>query len=120
MTLKPGIKKYTAFATSVKSLEPDVQCFLASGAPESSPAEGTNKESVATHDLEETLAANDGEDGLIVPVDFERQPEVVNVFVERDIPLENSKDKMLRIHVRTGHLSFAKIRAMARRGEVPH
>jgi hypothetical protein len=41
---------------------------------------------------------------------------VPGVSIENDQPL--SKD-IYRIHVRAGHLSFTKIKAMARRGEVP-
>jgi hypothetical protein len=109
MHTRPGIKKYTAFAASVKSLERDIQCFLASGTPESSPpAEVTDEESVATHDSRETSPASDTEDGPIANVDFEQQPEVANVSVERDVPLDNGKDELYRIHVRGGHLHLPR------------
>jgi hypothetical protein len=52
-------------------------------------------------------------------VNFEAHPEVQGMSIENDKPLDKDKDELYRIHVRAGHLSFSKIQAMARRGEVP-
>jgi hypothetical protein len=49
-------------------------------------------------------------------VHFQDQPNMIGVSIERDGPLDDDRDELYRLHVRTGHLSFSKLRAMARRG----
>ena len=122
MMTKSGIKRYSVFATSVRSMEQDISCFVATGVPECDPAVVTDDEgsTSGTDDGESTTSTGlQEEDRPMVAADFEDQPRVRNVSVEREIPLERDKDELYRMHVRMGHLSFAKIRAMAGRGEVP-
>ena len=52
-------------------------------------------------------------------VDFESHEDVAQVSFEDDRPLKRTQDELYQLHVRAGHLSFSKLRAMARRGEVP-
>jgi hypothetical protein len=49
-------------------------------------------------------------------VNFQDQPNMKGVSIERDRPLDDNRDELYRLRVRTGHLSFSKLRAMARRG----
>jgi hypothetical protein len=47
-------------------------------------------------------------------VNFQDQPNMKGVsVVERDKPLDDDREELYRLHVRTGHLSFSKLRAMA-------
>jgi hypothetical protein len=132
MMTKSGCTKFTTFATSVASLEPAVTCFVATGAPEPpGPAVVTNAEDGSVADDDESVTtAVDNSDATTSEVtttnaedpkqvDFEDHPESGIVSTERDSPLSRDQDKMYRLHVCAGHLSFSKIRAMARRGEVP-
>jgi hypothetical protein len=66
-----------------------------------------------------TGESSSSEDEQPEQADFQPRPNVQGVSIERDEPLSNDKDELYRLHVRAGHLSFSKIRAMARRGEVP-
>jgi hypothetical protein len=121
MFTKSGVTKFTAFAATVVDLAPAVQSFVAMGAPQSpslpSPsAVVTNDEASDAKSTDSTEIDEDEQTNL---VDFEAHPDVSGLSVEKDVPLDNVKDELYRIHVRAGHLSFTKIRAMARRGEVP-
>jgi hypothetical protein len=125
MMTKSGSNKFSAFASTVESLEPEVSCFVATGAP-SPPAlpivtdgeESTSTSSVSTCEEEEVEDGSNNKDAPI-QVDFENHPDQGVLSTESDTPMDNDKDEMYRRHVRAGHLSFSKIRAMARRGEVP-
>ena len=123
MSTRPGIKKYSSFATTVQGLEPVISCFVATGAPyEEAPTVTDNEDSI--DDVDESVAteessASEGDDQQPEQADFQEQSNVQGVSIENDQPLSKDKDELYRLHVRAGHLSFAKIRAMARRGEVP-
>jgi hypothetical protein len=125
MTTKPGGTKYSAFAASVQPLVQQVSCFVATGAPQSSPAEVTDDEgkldaeSIAETVLSTVKAEIENEDEGPRQVDFENHPEAQGVSIEDAIPLQGDKDELYRLHVRAGHLSFAKLWAMAQQGEVP-
>jgi hypothetical protein len=123
MSTKPGIKRYTSFAATVQELEPVVSCFVAKGAPYEPGAtvtddEGSVNGSVGSASTSES-SSSEGEDEQPEQADFQSRPNVQGVSIERDDPLSNDKDELYRLHLRAGHLSFSKIRAMARRGEVP-
>jgi hypothetical protein len=123
MWAKPGIKRYTSFAATVQELEPVISCFVATGAPYEPGAtvtydEGSVNRSVGSAATSE-LSPSEGKDEQPEQADFQARPNVQGVSIERDDPLSNDKDELYHLHVRAGHLSFSKIRAMARRGEVP-
>ena len=50
---------------------------------------------------------------------FEDEKVVHVIPNEEEVPIENPTVELLRVHHRLGHLSFAKIQEMARRGELP-
>jgi hypothetical protein len=106
MTTKPEGARYTAFATLVEVMEPNVCCFLATGAPRSKdPAEVTDdKGSVASEHYKDASDAESEPENR--PVNFEDHPEAQGVSIERDTPLKSDQDELYRIHVRAGHLSF--------------
>jgi hypothetical protein len=115
MMTKPGTCKYSAFEASVSALEPDVHCFIATGVPQGH-AVVLDDESMESDNSSATLeqgSAVKEEPERTKEVEFENHPSAPNVSIERDQPLE------VRLHVRSGRLSFDKIRAMARQGEVP-
>jgi hypothetical protein len=136
MTTAAGHKKYTAFATKVESLEPNMCCFLATGAPqpevhpitddeETDTASVSNKSSWGTESGNEADGESLSDDGETLernnepaePVDFEVELGQ-DVSVEIDEPLNNDREELYRLQVRAGHLSFAKLRALARRGGI--
>jgi hypothetical protein len=163
MTTRPGIKKYTAFAAKVASLEPTICCFVATGAPQ--PSEGAitdNDESIGSSsgsdresDSEEStdggrtvsraksgaklratsdttsratssvtsgstsgMTSSSATDGL-TKINFQTQPNMLGLSIKQDNPLKNDQEELYRLHVRMGHLPFSKLRAMARRGDIP-
>jgi hypothetical protein len=116
MSTKPGIKRYTSFATTVQALEPVISCFVATGAPyEQGPTvtddDGSVDGSVGSTSTGESSWSK-SEDEQTELADFQTRPNVQGVSIENDEPLSNDKDELYRLHVRAG-------RAMARRGEVP-
>jgi hypothetical protein len=113
MMTKSGCKQYTAFAASVSDLEPAVSCFVATGAPAIPDAAIITDEEDPTDEDEES-SAEELEDQPIAQVDFENQRPSAMVSEERDTPMSKDKDEMYRLHVRAGHLSYSKLRAMAR------
>jgi hypothetical protein len=155
MTTKPGIKKCTAFAAKVTSLEPNICCFVATGAPQPSVPDVTDDDDDAssestvkpghesdsdesTHDADVTSrttlsvtsgakirstlgttsdATSEMKKGL-KQINFQDQPNIPGLSVERDDPLKIDQEELYRLHVRMGHLPFSKLRAMARRGDV--
>jgi hypothetical protein len=128
MSTKSGNSRCAAFAASVKPLEPSVCCFLATGAPttsttvvtddEDSDTAESDNESTAKSDNESTTSSEQGAK-VTQPVTFEGLSDVPGVSIKNDTPLDKDKDELYRVHVCAGHLSFAKLRAMAQRGEVP-
>jgi hypothetical protein len=141
MTTKSSHLCYTAFAASVASMEPEISCFLATGAPTSTLAVVTDNEDSDDEgsDCESTQSTSDGtQDDTVNPVttartgttspatnapptqvNFKAHPEVQGMSIKNNEPLNKDKDELYRFHVRAGHLSLSKIRAMARLGEVP-
>jgi hypothetical protein len=100
-----------------------ISCFVATGAPyEPGPTvtddEGIVDGSDGSASTGES-SSSEGEDEQPKQADFQSRSNVQGVSIEKDKPLSNDKDELYRLHVRAGHLSFSKIRAMARRGEVP-
>jgi hypothetical protein len=131
MMTKSGIKKYSSFAAEVAPLEPQVNCFVDSGAPQCSFAAddiSEDNESSVDESRQDTESTSSGEpsdantegaeDLPPEPMDFEAPADMRGVSTEGEAPLMKELDEMYRLHVRCGHLSFSKIRAMARRGEV--
>jgi hypothetical protein len=148
MTTKPGIKKYTAFAAKVISLEPTACCFVGTGAPQPSVAEVTDDEessestvglghesdsdkstddAVATsrvveRDVRSNVRSNvrndvrcdTKSDKGLKQINFQNQPNMPGLSVDRDDPLKNDQEELYRIHVLMGHLPFSKLKEMAR------
>jgi hypothetical protein len=54
-------------------------------------------------------SVSEGEDEQPEQADFQTQPNVQGVSIENDQPLSKDKDELYRLHVRAGHLSFAKL-----------
>jgi hypothetical protein len=113
MSTKPGIKMYTTFAATVQELEPQITCFVATGALyEQAPTVTNDEGSVDDHDgsveTNESLAS-EGEDEQLEQANFQAQPSVQGVSIENDEPLIKDNDELYRLHVRAGHLSFAKL-----------
>jgi hypothetical protein len=98
MMAKPSIQKFSAFAASVSAFKPSIHCFLATGAPQG-PAKVLDNEVVESNEKSEHKSKVDEED--------QQSSEV------QTCPL---KGWFYQIHVRSGHLSFDKIRVMARGG----
>jgi hypothetical protein len=123
MNTKAGIKKYSAFVTKIEDLEPKICCFVATGSPEPSVAEVTDDETddevSSVGSTTTTQTGNSQENDLPTQVNFQDQPNMRGVSLERDKPLDNDEDELYRLHVRAGRLSFSKLRAMARRGDIP-
>jgi transposase InsO family protein len=130
MCTKAGIKKFTAFTAKIQPLAQKVGCFVATGAPEPTPATVTDDEQSDESSEADTTStepetadehspeADEDEGETPEQVDFDSHPEAAGVSVERDEPMKDDKDELYRLHVRTGHLSFAKLKAMAKRGEL--
>jgi hypothetical protein len=55
----------------------------------------------------------------LTKINFQTQPNVPGLSIEQDTPLKNDQEELYRLHVRMGHLSFSKLKAMARRGDIP-
>jgi hypothetical protein len=123
MSTKAGIKKYSAFVTKIEDLEPKICCFVATGSPEPSVAEVTDSESDNGGSSDESTTTTQTEEcqesDPSTQVNFQDQPNMRGISLERDQPLDNDRDELYRLHVRTGHLSSSKLRAMARRGCIP-
>jgi hypothetical protein len=139
MSTKAGIKKYTAFATKVEQLEPNIYCFATTGIPEPTPTtvtdtESTDDESTGTDtsstgfepevNSESKIAATkelpNTEECPPEPIDFESHPESAGISIEHDEPLKSAKDKLYHLHgVHAGHLYFAKLKTMAKQVEIP-
>jgi hypothetical protein len=111
--------------TKIEDLEPKICCFVATGSPEPSVAEVTDDEPDADDEksVNSSSATTQDEErqGSEPPTqaNFQDQPNMKGVSVERDTPLNDDREELYRLHVRTGHLSFSKLRAMARRGDIP-
>jgi hypothetical protein len=99
MNTKPGIKRYSSFATTVQDLEPAVCCFIATGrAPsKSTPVvtgdDGSNDESKRSSATVES-SKTEGEDEQPEPVNFEAHPDVQGMSVENDEPLSDGKQEL--------------------------
>jgi hypothetical protein len=117
MSTKAGIKKYNAFITKIKDLEPKICCFVATGAPEPSLAEVTDDEPDADDEKSTNSSATSvqGEDEgrqesePPTQVNFQNQPNMRGVSIKQDRPLDNDREELYRLHVRTGHLPFSKL-----------
>jgi hypothetical protein len=123
METKPGIKKYSAFVTKIEDLKLKICCFVATGSPEPSVAEVTDDESNNKESVDSSSTVSKDEEQQETeppaPVNFQDQPKMRGVSMERDKPLDNDQEELYRLHVRTGHLSFSKLRAMSPRGDIP-
>jgi hypothetical protein len=123
MDTKAGIRKCSAFVSKIEDLKPKICCFVATGSPEPSATEVTDDETDDEGSSgESTTTAHEEmgqESDLLTQVNFQDQPSMRGVSLERDKPLDNDRDELYRLHVRTGHLSFSKLRAMARRRDIP-
>jgi hypothetical protein len=125
MSTKAGIKKYNAFVTKIEDLEPKICCFVATGSPEPSVAEVTDDEPNADDEKSvdsSSTAMQDEERQESEPptqVNFQDQPNMKEVSIEQDKPLDDNRAEQYRLHVRSRHLSFSKLRAMAQRGGIP-
>jgi hypothetical protein len=136
MSTTPGIRKYSSFAADVSGLKLDVCCFVATRAPQPSVAEVTDdkegsdldesSESSSTQDSVQKSSPDKSDttesdlDNTKRVVDFESHSEVAGLSIEEDCPLPDNQDELYRLHgVRTGHLSYAKLKAVARRGDRP-
>jgi hypothetical protein len=136
MSTLPGHRKFSAFATTIESLEPDVCCFVATGTPQLeshtvTDDEATIPDAVSLDDAStvsaDTLsvadtaadAPDDHEPAELVDFGTAGPDGEQEVSVELDEPLANDSDEFYRLHVRAGHLSFAKLRALAQRGDIP-
>jgi hypothetical protein len=127
MSTKAGIQKYSAFITKIEYLEPKICCFVATGTPELSVAEVVDNRcdtkdeksvsSSSTMSQDEDAERQDSEPPI--QANFQDQPNMKGVSIEREKPLKDDRKELYRLHVRTGHLSFAKQRAMARQGDIP-
>jgi hypothetical protein len=117
MSTAAGVKKYNAFIAKVEDLEPDICCFAATGAPEPSVTEvtydeqkGDDEESIQSTDATVKDDIEEKEEGEPpTQVNFQDQPNMKGVSIERDRPLDDDRDELYRLHVRTGHLSFSKL-----------
>jgi hypothetical protein len=74
MSTKPGIKKYTSFATTVQGLDRVISCFVATGAPYKelptvTDDEGSGDEVDGLATTDESLAS-EGEDEQVEQADF--------------------------------------------------
>jgi hypothetical protein len=146
MVSKPGIQRFTTFAAQVQPLEPTATCFEEDGPPTccmpcttadagadsaggkpkaaaSEPTTVTDDESAASDEDGSDTETQQGEDHgpadqPPAPMDFEAHQDVEGVSMENDIPMDRDLNELYRLHVRAGHLSFSKLRAMARRGDI--
>jgi hypothetical protein len=107
MNTKAGIKKYSAFVTKIEDLEPKICCFVATRSPEPLVAEVTDHEtdddvssveSTTTTQAESSFKRSQ-ENDLPTQVNFQDQPNMKGVSLERDKALDNDKDELYRLHV---------------------
>jgi hypothetical protein len=98
MNTKAGIKKYSAFVIKIEDLEPKICCLVATGSPEPSVAEVTDDETEDdVSSVESTTTTQTGkskENDLPTQVNFQDQPNMRGVSLERDKPLDNDKDEL--------------------------
>jgi hypothetical protein len=126
MSTKAGIKKYSTFVTKIEDLQPKIYCFAATGTPEPSVVEVTDDEPNADDEKSVNSSSTTAQDKdeerqegePPTQANFQDQPNMRGVSIKRDKPLDDDSAKCYRLHVHSGHLSFSKVRAMARRGDI--
>jgi hypothetical protein len=115
MSTKAGtIKKYNAFITKIEDFEPKICCFAATGAPEPSVAEVTDNEPDADDKKStnsSTTPAQGEDEGRQeseppTQVNFQNQPNMKGVLIERDRPLDDDHEELYRLHVSHWALVF--------------
>lgn len=123
-----GHTKYTSYVAALA--QPDLQpiCFAASftALPSDPAAEVTDDDDTVERPTPPRPSVPPppselGEKGdqIDQPINFNDQPTAVGLHQTWDSTLNNDEDEMYRTHVKLGHLSFAKIRALATKGELP-